>query len=80
MKIKRQIHQKTVKTLDPIKSLTRKFNKNFGPHKSFEIKNKNKGENCENSSPHQNFEKKSINAKENSENGSPHTNFEKKNY
>ena len=36
------MHQKTVKTLDLLKPLTRKSNSNSGPHKNFEIKNKNK--------------------------------------
>ena len=34
------MHQKTVKTLDLLKPLTKKSNSNFGPHKNFEIKNK----------------------------------------
>ena len=87
------MHQKTVKTLDCIKSLIRKSNKIFGPRKRFEIKNKNKGENSATCSPHQIFEnnskksapcqvsqKKSINAIEKSENCTPHINFENKNY
>ena len=49
---KAQMHQNTVKTHDRINSLTRKSNTNYGPYKSFEIKNISKGENSENSSPH----------------------------
>ena len=60
-KEKIQIHKKTAETLDHIKPLTRKSKKDFGTHKRLEIKNKNKGENSENSSPHQNFENKSKN-------------------
>ena len=87
-----QIHQKTVKTLDRIKSLIRKSNKIFSLRKRFEIKNKNKGENSATYSPHQIFEnnnktlapcqvseKKSINATEKYENCTPHINFENKN-
>ena len=87
-----QIHQKTVKTLDRIKSLIRKSNKIFSLRKRFDLKNKNKGENSATYSPHQIFEnnnktstpcqvseKKSINATEKYENCTPHINFENKN-
>ena len=86
------MYQKTLKTLDLIKSLTRKSNKIFVVHEIFQRKNKNKGENSENSSAHQIFEniskksrpyqiskKKSIKAIEKSENCTPHINFENKN-
>ena len=53
------MYQKTLKILDLIKSLTRKSNKIFVVHEIFQRKNKNKGENSENSSAHQIFENKS---------------------
>ena len=45
LKRKIQMQQKTVKTLDLIKSLIRKSNKIFVPHEIFQRKTKNKGEN-----------------------------------